>query len=157
MFKIKIIVIDRTRVSFLSEGESLYMKRLKKYARVKWVEVKPMKITKGRSPVEILSEEGKKIERVLDKRDYLVSLDRSGHQFDSPGLAGWLNKSSISSRGYICFIIGGPLGLSRDILTQSDKVLSLSRLTLTHEISRLLCLEQLYRSFTILCGEKYHK
>ncbi|MEJ2726135.1 MAG: 23S rRNA (pseudouridine(1915)-N(3))-methyltransferase RlmH, partial [Deltaproteobacteria bacterium] len=59
--------------------------------------------------------------------------------------------------GWVCLAIGGPLGLSKALLERSDKVLSLSRLTLTHEMSRLVLLEQVYRAFTIIRGEKYHK
>lgn len=157
MPKIRLIVVDRTRSPFLKEGESFYIERLQKYARVEWVEIKPTKIKKGLSTEEILATEGQKIARRLGPRDYLVSLDRSGDQHDSAGLAAWLNKLATGAWDRITFIIGGPLGLSGEILERSRKILSLSRLTLTHEMSRLLLLEQLYRAFTILRGEKYHK
>ena len=157
MFKIRVIVVGRTRSSFLKEGESFYLERLRKYARVDWVEVKPASIKKGRSSKDILIAEGKTIARRLAPADYLVSLDRSGHQHDSKELSVWLNELSNRARGWTCFIIGGPLGLSREILDRSRKILSLSRFTLTHEMSRLILLEQLYRVFTILRGEKYHK
>jgi 23S rRNA (pseudouridine1915-N3)-methyltransferase len=68
-----------------------------------------------------------------------------------------LDRLSTGAEGWISFVIGGPLGLSQELLDQADKILSLSRLTLTHEMSRLLLLEQLYRAFTIIRGEKYHK
>ena len=157
MPKIRLIVVDRTRSPFLKEGESFYIERLQKYARVEWVEIKPTKIKKGLSTEEILATEGQKMARRLGPRDYLVSLDRSGDQHDSEGLAAWLNKLATGAWDRITFIVGGPLGLSREILERSRKILSLSRLTLTHEMSRLLLLEQLYRAFTILRGEKYHK
>ena len=158
MLKVKIIVVGRTRSSFLKEGESFYLKRLRKYVLVKWIEVKPARIKKGRPTEEVLSAEGQTIARSLAPRDYLVALDRAGHPYDSAGLAAWLEKLSVSVAGdWVSFIIGGPLGLSREILERSQKVLSLSNLTLTHEMSRLLLLEQLYRAFTIWRGEKYHK
>ncbi|MBW1936907.1 MAG: 23S rRNA (pseudouridine(1915)-N(3))-methyltransferase RlmH [Deltaproteobacteria bacterium] len=70
----------------------------------------------------------------------------------------WQNGWGIFNGGRtICFVTGGPLGLSKSLLDQADRVLSLSKLTLTHEMSRLLLLEQIYRAFTILRGEKYHK
>jgi 23S rRNA (pseudouridine1915-N3)-methyltransferase len=86
-----------------------------------------------------------------------VPLDRTGHAFDSEELATWLDKLSTGTGGWVSFIIGGPLGLSQELLDQAGRILSLSRLTLTHEMSRLLLLEQLYRAFTIIRGEKYHK
>ena len=89
--------------------------------------------------------------------DYLVALDRSGQQYDSEGLAAWFDKLSMERGGWISFVIGGPLGLPSDLLKRAQKVLSLSSLTLTHEMCRLFLLEQVYRAFTIMKGEKYHK
>ncbi|MFH1480341.1 MAG: 23S rRNA (pseudouridine(1915)-N(3))-methyltransferase RlmH [Pseudomonadota bacterium] len=157
MLKIRIIVVGKTKAPFLKEGEAFFLDRLRRYARVEWIEVKPSKMIKSRSIEEILTEEGEAMARRLDRGDYLVTLDRLGRQFDSEGLSRWLDKLSTSIRGWICFIIGGPLGVSKEILERSHKSLSLSKLTLTHEMSRLLVLEQLYRAFTILRGGRYHK
>ena len=157
MLKIKIIVVDRTRSPFLSEAESFYLKRLKRYTQIEWIEAKPTKISKGRPEEEIINIEGDNISRKLNKQDHLVALDRKGRQYDSEKLANWLEKLAVEASGRITFIIGGPLGLSKDILKKSKMILSLSKLTLTHEMTRLILLEQLYRAFTILRGEKYHK
>jgi 23S rRNA (pseudouridine1915-N3)-methyltransferase len=157
MLKIRFIVVDRTRAPFLKEGESHYLERLRKYARVEWIEVKPVKIEKGRPTEDVLALEEQSIAKRLKPHDYLVSLDRTGNQYDSQELSSWLNKLSTNTRGWVCFTIGGPLGLSKKLLARSHRVLSLSRLTLTHEMSRLFLLEQLYRAFTILQGQKYHK
>jgi len=154
MLKIRFIVVDRTRAPFLKEGESLYLERLRKYARVEWIEVKPVKIEKGRSTEDVLTLEERRIAKRLKPHDYLVSLDRTGQQYDSQDLSAWLDRLSTNTRDWVCFTIGGPLGLSKRLLARSHEVLSLSRLTLTHEMSRLLLLEQLYRSFTILQGQK---
>jgi 23S rRNA (pseudouridine1915-N3)-methyltransferase len=157
MLKIRIIVVDRTRSPFLKEGESLYLKRLRRYAQVEWVEVKPARMLKGRHEEEILGAESQVIARRFQPKDYLVALDRSGYEYDSEGLAGWLAGLSAEAWGWVCFMIGGPMGLSRELLQGANKILSLSRLTLTHEMSRLVLLEQLYRAFTIMKGEQYHK
>ena len=157
MLKIKFIVVGRTRSSFLKEGENFYLDRLRKYARVDWVEVKPVNIKKGKPDKDILTAEGQNIARKIEQNDYLVALDRAGHQYNSEDLSDWLNRLSISVDGWVCFVIGGPLGLSKEILNRTDKVLSLSKLTLTHEMSRIFLVEQIYRAFTILKGEKYHK
>ena len=157
MLKLKIIVVDRTRSPFLKEGESFYLERLRRYAHTEWVEVKPARIKKGRPQHEILSAEGASIIKKLLPRDYLIALDRSsGKALDSEGLAARIDELSFS-HSKLTFVIGGPLGLSKDILHRAGEILSLSRLTLTHEMSRLLLLEQLYRAFTILNNEKYHK
>ena len=157
MLKFRIIVVDRTRSHFLKEGEGFYQKRLKNYAQLEWVEVRPARITKGRSEEEVLAAEGETIARRLMAGDYLVTLDRKGDQYDSVELAGWFRKLSVDIGGWINFVIGGPLGLSKEMLARAHKVLSLSRFTLTHEMSRLVLLEQIYRALTILRGEKYHK
>ena len=157
MLKIRFIVVDRTRAPFLKKGEAFYLERLRRYARVEWIEVKPAKITKGRPDEQIIAEEVENLTKRLSPRDYPVALDRNGRQFSSEELASWLEQLSISVGGWVCFIIGGPLGLSDNILNRARKTLSLSRFTLTHEMSRLLLLEQTYRAFTILKGEKYHK
>ena len=134
-----------------------FLDRIKKYTQVEWIEVKPTQIKKGRSIDDVLTAEGKAIARRLMPREYLVGLDRSGHQYDSEGFAAWFDKLSLEHGGWISFMIGGPLGLSEDILKRAQKVLSLSRLTLTHEMCRIFLLEQVYRAFTIMKGEKYHK
>ena len=157
MLKIRFIVVDRTRSPFLRKGEALYLERLKKYAKVEWIEVKPAEIKKGRTDLDILTAEGKNISRRLARQDYLISLDRNGQQYDSEGLAGYLRGLATRVTGWTCFVIGGPLGLSGEILDRSDKKLSLSRLTFTHEMCRLFLVEQVYRSFTIMAGTKYHK
>jgi 23S rRNA (pseudouridine1915-N3)-methyltransferase len=97
------------------------------------------------------------LSRKLSPRDYVVALDRAGESLDSEELARWLEHLSRRAPGGVSFLIGGPLGLSKTLLNRAQKVLSLSRLTLTHEMSRLLLLEQLYRAMTILKGGKYHK
>lgn len=157
MLRIRVIVVDRTRTPYLREGESLYLDRLKNYARVEWVEVKPVKIMKGRPEQDIMAIEGKTISGKVNSQDYLVALDRSGRAYDSEGLAVWLERLSREVGGWVSFVIGSPLGLSQDILMRAHKVVSLSKLTLTHEMTRLVLLEQLYRAFTIMRGEKYHK
>ena len=157
MLKMRIIVVDRTRSPFLKEGEKFYLERLRKYVQVDWTEVKPVKISPGRPAWEILAAEGERIAKKTAQRDCSVCLDRSGNQYDSERFAAWLTSLVESGEQWVSFIIGGPLGLSKDILHRSREVLSLSQFTLTHEMSRLILLEQLYRAFTILRGEKYHK
>ena len=156
MLKIKIIVVDRTRSAFLKQGETFYLKRLERYAKTEWVEVKPAGIKKGRPTFGILDAEGVSIAKNLVSRDYIIALDRSGKAYDSEELALHIEKLSLT-HDRLTFVVGGPLGLSKTILDRSHEIFSLSRLTLTHEMSRLLLLEQLYRAFTIIKGEKYHK
>jgi 23S rRNA (pseudouridine1915-N3)-methyltransferase len=157
MLKVRLIVVDRTRQPFLQEGESFYTRRIRRYAGMEWDEVRPAKIKKGRSEEEILGEEAENLVKRIAPKDYAVAMERSGRSRTSEEVALWLEE--LQSKGVECvaFLIGGPLGLSKDVLARAREVFSLSRLTLTHEMSRLVLLEQIYRAFTILRGEKYHK
>lgn len=157
MVRIRIIVVDRTRSGFLKQGQSFYLERLRKYVEVEWVEVKPAKIPNEKQAEQLLALEGERISRKIGPQDYLVCLDRSGRQYKSEGLASWLQTLTDKGEKWVTFAIGGHLGLSKELFKRSREVLSLSKLTFTHEMSRLIFLEQLYRAFTILRGEKYHK
>jgi len=157
MLKLKFIMVDKTRSPFLKDGEDFYLNRIRRYSQFEWIEVRPVRITKGLPEEEVKNTEGRTILQKVNAGDYLVTLDRSGREYDSEGLAEWLKTLSVNTRGSVCFTIGGPVGLSTEILKKAGSILSLSRMTLTHEMSRLVLLEQIYRAFTIIKGEKYHK
>jgi len=156
MLTIRLVVVDRTRNAFLKEGEEFYIKRIKRYARLEWIEVKPEGKKAISSPEDAMVSEGKAIARKLVPRQYVISLDREGRALDSIEFARLIERLSMHQSG-ICFIIGGALGISREVLERSNERISLSRMILTHEMARMVLLEQLYRVFTILNNEKYHK
>lgn len=156
MPKIKIIVVGNTKSPFLRAGESFYLKRLRLYAPIEWIEVRPEKVTKGTLEKGILALEGRSIEKKFHSKDHIIVLDVAGKEYSSKALSKRIERLSWKGDD-LCFVIGGPLGISNRILERAHESLSLSRLTLTHEMSRLLLLEQLYRAFTIIKGEKYHK
>jgi len=149
-------VVGRTRAPFLVEGEAFYLNRLSQYAKVQWVVVKPAPATKGLTDAQIVAEEGRSLLARLPERDCILALDRLGKAYDSEGLANRI-QTLASRHGRIGLVIGGHAGLSDSVLSRADERISLSPLTFTHEMSRLVLLEQLYRSMTILKGEKYHK
>lgn len=152
----KIIVVGRTKEPFLKKGEAFYLERLKRYVSTEWIEVKPAKIRKGVRESDIIAQEGLAIKQKCKQLDYIIAMDPSGKTYDSPGLAAGIDRL-LSSSHRLAFITGGPLGLSREAISSAHEILSLSRLTFTHEMARLVLLEQLYRAFTIMRGEKYHK
>lgn len=156
MSKIKFIVVGNTRSSFLKQGEAFYLERLRRYASTEWIEVKPQKVSKGWSREEILRVEGLSIEKKYLPDDHIIALDLKGKEYDSEGLAG-LVQNLLQTPKRLCFVVGGPLGLSKKALDTAFDIISLSRMTLTHEMSRLILLEQIYRAHTIIKGEKYHK
>ncbi|RJR51018.1 MAG: 23S rRNA (pseudouridine(1915)-N(3))-methyltransferase RlmH [Desulfobacteraceae bacterium] len=157
MLRIKLIVVDRTRQQFLREGEAFYIQRIRRYAGMEWEEVKPAKIKKGRTEEEILGEEAENILKRVVPKDYTVAMERTARSRTSGEMALWLEALQQKGVECVAFLIGGPLGLASGLLSNAREKFSLSRLTLTHEMSRLVLLEQIYRSFTILRGEKYHK
>ncbi len=156
MLRIRLIVVGKTKEQFLRIGESFYMERLRRYATTEWIEVKGAKIRKGAATDKVLEIEGDAIADRICSQDYVIALDRLGKDFTSEQLAGHIDQLTLAN-SMITFVIGGPLGLSKEVLGRARQVVSLSKMTLTHEMCRLVLLEQLYRAFTIIHGEKYHK
>ncbi len=157
MIRLNFIMVDRTRASYIKEGEEEYLKRLKRFISYKWTEVRPVKISKGVSDEEVIRREGEHIIEKIEHGDYLIVLDKGGRQYSSEGFASLIKKLADENRGQVCFIIGGPLGLSEDVKKKANLIISLSEMTLTHEMVRLILTEQIYRAFTIMEGHKYHK
>lgn len=157
MLKLNFIMVDRTRASFIRKGEEEYLKRIKRFVSYKWTEVKPVRITKNTSNEEVIRKEGENILAKVEPGDYIIALDRMGRQYSSEGFAAMLKKLSVKNKNRICFVIGGPLGLSKEVLKRADHIISISEMTLTHEMARLILTEQIYRAFTIMEGLKYHK
>ncbi len=151
MLTVRLLIVGRTKSPFLREGESFYAERIKRYAKFEWIEIRPA--NPELSPEEFLASEGDAIIKRLPPRHYLISLERDGRAYDSVGFAQRIARLSQDFSSF-CFIIGGALGLAKKVGAACQERLSLSRMTLTHEMARLVLLEQLY---TILKGEKYHK
>jgi 23S rRNA (pseudouridine1915-N3)-methyltransferase len=155
--KIKIIVVGKTKEKFLQLGELEFQRRLACYCQLESVVVKEEKILSSKGEQTIKLKEAERILSQISKGALVVTLDRQGDQITSAELAAFLQQQMNQGCGEMTFIIGGALGLGESILKSADRVLSLSKMTFTHEMSRLILLEQLYRAFTILKGTKYHK
>lgn len=155
--KIKIIVVGKTKEQFLRLGEQEFQQRLARYCQLEKVVVKEEKIVSNKAEQTIKLKEAERILSQISKGNFIIALDRVGDQMSSDELAEFLQQKMNEGCGEMTFIIGGTLGLGETILKSAAKVLSLSKMTFTHEMSRLILLEQLYRAFTILKGTKYHK
>ena len=155
--KIKIISISKNKFDYISSGEQDYLGRLKKYAEVEILNLKEEPITKNRSVDEIIEIEGERILQKLDKDYFTVALHIMGKQMTSEEFSDLIEEIRDFKGAKICFIIGGPLGLSQKVLAQANLVLSFSKMTFTHQLIRLLLLEQIYRAFEILAKTQYHK
>ena|SRR3990172_5739135 len=146
--KITLLWIGKTKESYIREGIKKYLKLLKSYATVTIIELKE---EKGRLPMAVIKErEG---QRILDKAHNYVVLDEHAREFTSHEFAEFIEKNSTTS---LEFVIGGHFGLSQEVLQKAYSGLALSRLTFTHEMTRLIFLEQIYRAFTIISNKTYH-
>jgi len=139
-----------------AEGSEDYAKRLRRYFPVNIIEVAEEDMNR-RSHNEVLSAEGDRILERLPKEAYLISLDREkGKQHPSEKLAQRLEDLGLSGRSQVAFVIGGPLGLSPEVLKRSNELWSFGSITLPHALARVVLLEQLYRAAKIHRNEKYH-
>jgi 23S rRNA (pseudouridine1915-N3)-methyltransferase len=139
-----------------AEASKDYASRLRRYFPVNVFEVAEEDMNR-RSHKEVLSAEGERILKRLPKEAYVISLDREkGKQHPSERLALKLEDLGASGRSHVAFVIGGPLGLSADVLRRSNELWSLGSITLPHALARVVLLEQLYRAEKMHRNEKYH-
>lgn len=140
--KVRVLCVGKVTDASIKEAVSEYVKRLN-VRRVEFVEV----------PDSNPDAEGKKIIANIKDSEFVVALSENGEDTSSTQLAEFMEKAPQD----VCFIIGGPDGLSREVLDRADKKLSLSRMTFTHEMARLILVEQIYRAFMINGGRQYHR
>lgn len=159
MINISIICVGRLKEQYLKDGCAEYLKRLTPYAGVSVVEVAEEKCSASPSEKEIhavLEKEGERIIAAVPKGAAVIPLCIEGREYSSPQLAGLLGDISMSS-SKIAFVIGGSFGLSPRVKALGALRLSFGRLTLPHQLMRLVLLEQIYRAFSIMNNSKYHK
>ena len=154
--KVKLIVVGKTNVNYLKDGETEYDQRIQHYVNFEQLIISDVKNAKNRSSIELKNKEGQQILSKISNSDYVVLLDEKGKQFSSLEFSNFLNKKNLTSTKYLVFIIGGAFGFSDEVYKRADYKLSLSKMTFTHQMIRLVFKEQLYRAFTIIKGEKYH-
>lgn len=157
--KITIVCAGKIKEKYLAAGIAEFMKRLKPFAQVEIREVHEEKMPDNPSAAEkeqVLSKEGEKLLKLVPEGSYLFVLDVFGKEKSSEDLAASLDKLGLSGRSNIAFLIGGAFGLSPAVRKAADELLSFSRMTFTHQMVRLLLVEQIYRAFKINRGEKYH-
>jgi 23S rRNA (pseudouridine1915-N3)-methyltransferase len=155
MLQVAILMVGKTREAFIKEGVDFYGKRLAPFFQLDLKSVREEKEGKSLSPETIKSREGERLLAQIPPRAYTVAMDPGGREFTTEKFAAWLAQREEDGRP-LAFLIGGHLGLDEATLKMSHEKLALSRLTLTHELSRLVLLEQLYRAKTILRGHPYH-
>ena len=153
--KITLIQIGNTDEKYLKEGIEKYLTRLKHYCKFEIDTIPDLKNVKNLSVDSQKQKEGETILSKIEKSDFVVLLDENGREFNSPSFSQFLQKRMNTGMDLI-FVIGGPFGFSRDMYERANSKVALSQMTFSHQMVRLFFIEQLYRGFTILKGEKYH-
>ena len=154
--RLTILCMGKAKERFIQEGIEKYLRYLKPYANASIKELKEEKIQDLKDAPSIRKKESEKIFKAVPAGAYLVSLDERGEEFTSHEFAALLNNTLESGVREMIFIIGGAMGLDEAVVARSHKTVALSRWTFTHEMARLVLLEQLYRAFTIIKGKTYH-
>lgn len=154
--KIKLVSVGKPRRNEIASLTEEYFKRIPHYIPFESVVIPDVKAGRNTTEADIKKREGELILAQTGAGDRLVLMDERGHEFTSRQLAAWIERHSISVPGSLIIVIGGPYGFSEAVYARADEKISLSRLTLTHEMARLFTAEQLYRAMTILRGEPYH-
>ncbi|MEZ4938230.1 MAG: 23S rRNA (pseudouridine(1915)-N(3))-methyltransferase RlmH [Crocinitomicaceae bacterium] len=154
--KLKLIYTGKTGKSFLIDGEKEYLNRLKHYVKLEVIELPDIKNAHKLSEEEIKSKEADQLLKKIDSQDQIILLDDKGKQFTSMDFADFFQQKMNTGTRSICFIIGGPYGFDEKIYNLPHSKLSLSKMTFSHQMIRMIFLEQVYRSYTILKGEPYH-
>ena len=154
--KIVLIVVGKTVQDWLSKGINDYVERIGHFAQFQVVTIPDLKNTKSMEPDVQKLREGESILKLLQPGDDAFLLDDKGQQFTSPQMAQWLEKKLNMSSKRLVFIIGGPYGFSQEVYDHVPGRLSLSKMTFSHQMVRLIFTEQLYRAFAIMKGLPYH-
>lgn len=152
----RLICIGKTIKSYLKDGEAEYVKRLKRYTKLQEVVIPELRKASKLSESEIKQKEGELLLSKIESNDFVVLLDEKGKSLSSEEFANWLENKQIYGTSNIVFIIGGAYGFSEEVYNRSQYKLSLSRMTFSHQMVRMIFKEQLYRAFTIIKGEPYH-
>ena len=154
--KITLLVIGKTEADYLKKGIDIYLKRLKHYINFEIAVIPALKSTKNLSEIQQKQKEGELILAQIKPTDNLVLLDENGSRFSSVGFATYLEKQMVAGIRNTVFVVGGPYGFSDDVFQKASGKISLSEMTYSHQMVRLIFAEQVYRAMTILKGEPYH-
>lgn len=158
--KIKIVTVGKLKEKYLKDGIAEYTKRISRFAKLEMIELADEKTPDKASESEnqkILETEGARILSKVGERDFVVVLAIEGKTFSSEEFSKQLEQASIKGYSTLTFIIGGSLGLAPIVKNRANLFVSFGRLTLPHQLMRLVLVEQVYRAFTIQQGSPYHK
>ncbi|MCI5525360.1 MAG: 23S rRNA (pseudouridine(1915)-N(3))-methyltransferase RlmH [Dorea sp.] len=158
--KITVITVGKIKEKYLKDAIAEYSKRLSRYCKLEILEVADEKTPDGASEIveeNIREKEGERILKLIKEDAYVITLEINGKMLTSEELADRIETLGIQGKSHLVFVIGGSIGLGREVLRRSDYALSFSKMTFPHQLMRVILLEQIYRSYRIINGEPYHK
>ncbi len=158
--KISIVCVGKIKEKFYRDAIEEYRKRLSRYCNIEMIEVVDEKTIEQATTTEreiIKQKEGERILKHIKKDAFVISLEIQGDMLDSVELSEKIDHLGVTGHGHICFVIGGSLGLAKEVSSRSDYKLSFSKMTFPHQLMRVILLEQVYRAFRISNHEPYHK
>ena len=158
--KITVITVGKIKEKYLRDAVAEYVKRLSRYCKLEIIEVADEKTPDQASETveeQIRDKEGERILKYIRADMYVITLEIGGKMVSSEELADKVNMLGIQGQSSVAFVIGGSIGLGREVLKRSDYALSFSKMTFPHQLMRVILLEQVYRSYRIINGEPYHK
>lgn len=158
--KVRVLCIGKLKERFYTEAVAEFSKRLSRFCELEICELADERVADDPSPAEIervKKAECGRLEAKLNQGEYAIALDPRGKQLSSEELARALDEVKLSGKSRIAFLIGGSHGLNDSVRARADAVISFSKMTFSHQIFRVMLLEQVYRAFKISSGEPYHK
>lgn len=157
--KITIACVGKIKEKYLTQGIEEFTKRLTPFCKLETLSINEEKMPDNPSPAEkeqVLDRETKRLMAIIPENSYVILLDVIGKQISSPELAEKIDALALAGTSHITFVIGGAFGYTDALRKKADFALSFSKMTFTHQMIRLLLVEQIYRAFKISRGEKYH-
>lgn len=154
--KISLAVVGKISGGYLKQGIDDYTNRLSHYLPFNIQYIADAKSTKNLTEAQQKKQESKNILAAIDKSDYVVLLDEHGKEFTSMDFSRYIDKKMTTVSKRLVFVVGGPYGFDEDVYARANEKISLSKMTFSHEMIRLIFTEQLYRAMTILNSEPYH-
>lgn len=154
--RIRLLQLGKNQDAFIEDGISFFQKKLKHYCSFEIVVLAGLKNATNLSQEEVKRQEGELLLKTFDPKSLVCLLDERGKKYDSLQFAKQLDAWALAGRSQLDFVIGGAFGFSDAIYQRADAQISMSTMTFSHQLIRLIFLEQLYRGFTILRNEPYH-
>jgi 23S rRNA (pseudouridine1915-N3)-methyltransferase len=154
--KIKLYLIGKTDKSEIQTLFSLYMNRISHYVKIETIIIPDLKKSASLSKEQQKQKEGKLVLSKIQAGETIILLDENGKLMNSEKFSGYIEQNMIQSTSCLSFVIGGPYGFSKDVYQKANAKISLSTMTFSHQIIRVIFAEQLYRAYTIIRNEPYH-